>query len=117
MSRIVRTLKSRHRLLLTGTPLQNNIHELWALLNFLLPEAFSSADDFTSWFAEDEIGDEGLVQRLHTILRPFLLRRLKADVEQGIPPKTEMKIYVSLSQMQRVVYKDVLLNQFHVVST
>lgn len=117
LSKIVRTLKSRHRLLLTGTPLQNNLHELWALLNFLLPEAFSSAEDFSSWFSETEIGtgSEALIQRLHTILRPFLLRRLKSDVEKGLPPKTEMKIYVSLTALQRGCYKDILLNQFNMV--
>ncbi|OXA41800.1 putative global transcription activator SNF2L1 [Folsomia candida] len=114
-----RTLRSRHRLLLTGTPLQNNLHELWALLNFLLPEAFSSAEDFSSWFAEDEIGaeSEGLVKRLHTILRPFLLRRLKSEVEKGLPPKIEKKVYVGLSQMQHQCYRDILLNQFNVLNS
>ncbi|OXA48149.1 putative global transcription activator SNF2L1 [Folsomia candida] len=119
LAKVVRTLRSRHRLLLTGTPLQNNLHELWALLNFLLPEAFSSAEDFSSWFAEDEIGaeSEGLVKRLHTILRPFLLRRLKSEVEKGLPPKIEKKVYVGLSQMQHQCYRDILLNQFNVLNS
>lgn len=113
----MRTLKSRHRLLLTGTPLQNNLHELWALLNFLLPEAFSSHEDFDSWFQDAEcLESEGLVKRLHTILRPFLLRRLKSDVEKGLAPKKELKLYVPLTQMQKQCYKNVLLNQFDVVS-
>jgi SWI/SNF-related matrix-associated actin-dependent regulator of chromatin subfamily A member 5 len=60
--------KSKNRLLLTGTPLQNNLHELWALLNFLLPEMFSSADDFDSWFTTNEmLGNQDLVARLHRV--------------------------------------------------
>ena len=50
LSLIVREIKTSNRLLLTGTPLQNNLHELWALLNFLLPDVFSSSDDFDEWF-------------------------------------------------------------------
>ena len=68
------------RLLLTGTPLQNNLHELWALLNFLLPDVFNSADDFDSWFNTPDIAEsESLVTRLHSVLRPFLLRRVKVS--------------------------------------
>ena len=70
-----------YRLLLTGTPLQNNLHELWALLNFLLPDVFNSADDFDSWFNTPDIAEsESLVTRLHGVLRPFLLRRIKVSV-------------------------------------
>ncbi|VDP05105.1 unnamed protein product [Soboliphyme baturini] len=69
LSERVREFKSTNRLLLTGTPLQNNLHELWALLNFLLPDVFSSADDFDSWFNTNScLDDSGLVQRLHDIL-------------------------------------------------
>ena len=68
------------RLLLTGTPLQNNLHELWALLNFLLPDVFNSADDFDSWFNTPDIAEsESLVTRLHSVLRPILLRRVKVS--------------------------------------
>lgn len=75
---VVREFKSTNRLLLTGTPLQNNLHELWALLNFLLPDVFNSADDFDSWFNVQDVAEsEGLVTRLHGVLRPFLLRRIK----------------------------------------
>ncbi|OXA36909.1 SWI/SNF-related matrix-associated actin-dependent regulator of chromatin subfamily A member 5 [Folsomia candida] len=112
LAKVVRTLRSSHRLLLTGTPLQNNLHELWSLLNFVLPKYFSSSEDFSSWFAEIGAESEELVKRLHTILRPFLLRRLKSEVEKGLPPKIEKKIYVGLSQMQHQCYRDILLNQF-----
>ena len=86
-------MDSRYRLLLTGTPLQNNLHELWSLLNFLLPEIFSSSDDFDEWFnlgptdqemteAEKEKRNKQVIEQLHRILKPFLLRRIKKEVEK-----------------------------------
>jgi SWI/SNF-related matrix-associated actin-dependent regulator of chromatin subfamily A member 5 len=94
------------------TPLQNNLHELWALLNFLLPDIFSSADQFDEWF-NLEIDDEGaktnMIAQLHKILRPFMLRRLKADVAKGLPPKTETIVMVGMSKMQKQLYKKLLL--------
>ncbi|TRY87892.1 hypothetical protein DNTS_010191, partial [Danionella cerebrum] len=101
LSEIVREFKTTNRLLLTGTPLQNNLHELWSLLNFLLPDVFNSASDFDSWFDTNCLGDQKLVERLHAVLRPFLLRRIKAEVEKSLPPKKEVKIYLGLSKMQR----------------
>uniref|UniRef100_A0A671L9N2 SWI/SNF-related matrix-associated actin-dependent regulator of chromatin subfamily A member 5-like n=1 Tax=Sinocyclocheilus anshuiensis TaxID=1608454 RepID=A0A671L9N2_9TELE len=68
LSEIVREFKTTNRLLLTGTPLQNNLHELWALLNFLLPDVFNSSEDFDSWFDTNNcLGDTELVERLHTV--------------------------------------------------
>ena len=107
LSEMVRELKSNNRLLLTGTPLQNNLHELWALLNFLLPDIFSSSDDFDSWFDVNKAKET--VDKLHTILKPFLLRRLKTDVEHTLLPKKEVKLFVGLSKMQKEWYKNVLL--------
>lgn len=90
---MVRVIKSKNRLLLTGTPLQNNLHELWALLNFLLPDLFSSADDFDSWFQDENLlSNQDVVGRLHRILKPFLLRRIKSDVEKSLLPKKEIKV-------------------------
>jgi len=111
LSEIVRQFSTRNRLLLTGTPLQNNLHELWALLNFLLPEVFDSSEDFDAWFSDEEcLGqDNDIVHKLHIILKPFLLRRLKAEVEKTLPAKKELKLYVGLSKMQREWYKAVLL--------
>ena len=79
LSRVVREFKTSARLLLTGTPLQNNLHELWALLNFLLPDQFDDAHAFDSFFESSQETQE-VTSKLHKLLRPFLLRRLKADV-------------------------------------
>ena len=108
LSQLLRILTSRNRLLITGTPLQNNLHELWALLNFLLPDVFSSSDVFDDWF-EKQGGDQSkVVEQLHKVLRPFLLRRIKSDVEKSLLPKKEMNIYVRMSSMQRQWYQKIL---------
>merc|ERR1719225_2580930 len=117
LSLVIRELKTANRLLLTGTPLQNNLHELWALLNFLLPDVFNSADDFDEWFnTDDAIGNESLVKRLHGVLKPFLLRRLKSDVEKSLLPKKEVKIFIGLSQMQREWYTKILMKDIDIVN-
>ena len=101
LSGAVRKMRSTNRLLLTGTPLQNNLHELWALLNFLLPDLFKSSEDFDAWFDTNRcLGDQTLVDRLHGVLKPFLLRRIKSDVEKGLLPKIEVKVYVRLTPFQ-----------------
>ena len=86
-----------HRLLITGTPLQNNLHELWALLNFLLPELFHDSEQFDDWFdlkTDDDKKKETLIHQLHKILRPFMIRRLKVDVATDLPPKIQRYLYV-----------------------
>lgn len=109
LSKCLRLFKTRSRLLLTGTPLQNNLHELWALLNYMLPDVFNSSDDFDSWFnASQFMDDTTLIQRLHNVLKPFLMRRIKADVEKSLLPKKELTIYVGLTKMQRKWYTDIL---------
>ena len=124
LARVVRDLVTSHRLLITGTPLQNNLHELWALLNFLLPDVFASADDFDAWFnvgvadGKDEAAKTSMVRQLHRVLRPFMLRRLKVDVAKSLPPKSESILYCGLTPMQRDVYKATLMrNMDAVVST
>lgn len=117
LSEILREFKTANRLLITGTPLQNNLHELWALLNFLLPDVFNSADDFDSWFNTNScLGDNALIERLHAVLKPFLLRRLKSEVEKRLKPKKEIKIFVGLSKMQREWYTKVLLKDIDIVN-
>ncbi|XP_052828278.1 SWI/SNF-related matrix-associated actin-dependent regulator of chromatin subfamily A member 5 isoform X3 [Octopus bimaculoides] len=117
LSEIVREFKSTNRLLLTGTPLQNNLHELWALLNFLLPDVFNSSEDFDAWFNTNNcFGDTQLVDRLHAVLRPFLLRRIKSDVEKRLLPKKETKIFIGLSKMQREWYTRILMKDIDVVN-
>uniref|UniRef100_A0A7S2IVN3 Chromatin-remodeling complex ATPase n=1 Tax=Haptolina brevifila TaxID=156173 RepID=A0A7S2IVN3_9EUKA len=109
LSQVLRSLDSHSRLLITGTPMQNNLHELWALLNFLLPDVFSSADQFDSWFdLSDKKVEEEVISKLHKVLRPFLLRRVKADVEGSIPPKKELLVYTQLAPMQKEQYKNIL---------
>ncbi|CAO1341380.1 unnamed protein product [Diamesa tonsa] len=105
-----------HRLLLTGTPLQNKLPELWALLNFLLPSIFKSCVTFEQWFnapfattgEKVELNPEEqmlIIRRLHKVMRPFLLRRLKKEVESQLPDKVEYIIKVEMSGLQRVLYK------------
>jgi SWI/SNF-related matrix-associated actin-dependent regulator of chromatin subfamily A member 5 len=109
LSEVLRTLSSKYRLLLTGTPLQNNLHELWALLNFLLPETFDSSAEFDEVFnAEEKQIKDGILTMLHRILRPFMLRRLKSDVEKALPPKIETLVFVGMSQKQKELYLSVL---------
>ncbi|CAI5702838.1 unnamed protein product [Peronospora effusa] len=117
-STVVRMLDTEHRLLLTGTPLQNNLHELWALLNFLLPDVFASSQEFDDWFNLDVDDDEAkkqMISQLHKILRPFMLRRLKADVEKSLPPKKETLLFVGMSEMQKVLYKSLLLRDINTI--
>ncbi|KAF7310438.1 hypothetical protein HMN09_00585900 [Mycena chlorophos] len=109
---------SKYRLLLSGTPLQNNLTELWSLLNFVLPRIFNSVKSFDEWFntpfANSGTGDKIelneeeamlIIRRLHKVLRPFLLRRLKKDVESELPDKVEKVIKVRMSALQSQMYK------------
>ncbi|CAL0301221.1 unnamed protein product [Lupinus luteus] len=117
LSKTMRIYSTNYRLLITGTPLQNNLHELWSLLNFLLPEIFSSAETFDEWFQiSGENDQQEVVQQLHKVLRPFLLRRLKSDVEKGLPPKKETILKVGMSQMQKQYYKALLQKDLEVVN-
>ncbi|XP_055382405.1 chromatin-remodeling complex ATPase chain Iswi [Condylostylus longicornis] len=117
LSEILREFKSTNRLLITGTPLQNNLHELWSLLNFLLPDVFNSSEDFDAWFNTNScLGDNQLIQRLHAVLQPFLLRRLKSEVEKSLKPKKEIKIFIGLTKMQREWYTKILLKDIDVVN-
>mmetsp|Transcript_28437 Transcript_28437/g.88000 ORF Transcript_28437/g.88000 Transcript_28437/m.88000 type:complete len:1159 (-) Transcript_28437:112-3588(-) len=117
LSKVVRTIPTQYRLLITGTPLQNNLNELWALLNFLLPDIFSSEADFEKWFSVgDEEGKENVVKKLHTVLRPFMLRRIKKDVEANLPPKREIKLYIGLTEMQRLWYTKILSKDAHTLN-
>ncbi|KAF3783945.1 putative chromatin-remodeling complex ATPase chain [Nymphaea thermarum] len=117
LSKTMRLYNTNYRLLITGTPLQNNLHELWSLLNFLLPEIFSSAETFDEWFQiSGESDQQEVVQQLHKVLRPFLLRRLKSDVEKGLPPKKETILKVGMSQLQKQYYRALLQKDLEVVN-
>ena len=109
LSQIIRLFHSRNRLLITGTPLQNNLHELRALLNFILPDVFADSEAFDQWFEGGSEDDQDtVVQQLHKVLRPFLLRRVKADVEKSLLPKKEINLYIGMSEMQVKWYQKLL---------
>ena len=108
LAQIIRLFNSRNRLLITGTPLQNNLHELWALLNFLLPDVFGDSEAFDQWFSSQNADQDTVVQQLHRVLRPFLLRRVKSDVEKSLLPKKEVNLYIGMSDMQVKWYKKIL---------
>lgn len=95
-------------MLITGTPLQNNLHELWALLNFLLPDVFGDSEAFDQWFSGQDRDQDTVVQQLHRVLRPFLLRRVKSDVEKSLLPKKEVNLYLGMSDMQIKWYQKIL---------
>jgi ATP-dependent DNA helicase len=121
--KLVKELKqypSESRLILTGTPLQNNLSELWSLLNFLLPDAFADLEHFESMFdfsdVQDKDGHKQFISKerqkktiasLHAILKPFLLRRVKNDVEQNLPKKREYILYAPLTPVQKELYRKI----------
>ncbi|CAM9364785.1 unnamed protein product [Ectocarpus fasciculatus] len=118
-SMTVRELTTQYRLLLTGTPLQNNLHELWALLNFLLPTVFQDSEAFSKVFdlnVDDADKKQNMIKQLHKILRPFMLRRLKKEVEKSLPPKEETILFTSMSEVQRKVYKGVLMRDIDTIN-
>lgn len=122
--RLIKELKqyqSANRLLITGTPLQNNLAELWSLLNFLMPEVFDTLENFESFFDFSAVLSKGghkeiiaqeqqsnLIASLHAILKPFLLRRVKTDVETELPPKREYILYAPLTAQQKDLYRHIL---------
>lgn len=122
---------TKYRVLLTGTPLMNDLSELWSLLNFLLPSIFNSVDTFDEWFSRPfaqfgggNSGDEGadsmlsneerilIIHRLHELLRPFMLRRVKSEVLDQLPEKVEKVMRCELSSWQKVLYKQISKKAF-----
>merc|ERR1719199_1516859 len=108
--------RSARRLLLSGTPLQNELEELWSLLNLLLPDVFDDAKVFSEWFGGQGKGNKQdehwldteqrviVVHRLHQILEPFMLRRQVEDVEGSLPEKTTYTIHCPMSAHQSTTY-------------
>jgi len=114
LSRDLDHFDCQNRLLLTGTPLQNDLNELWALLNLLLPHIFDSVSVFQSWFSESSgAADDWLqrekrvivISRLHQILEPFMLRRRVEDVESTLPQKLTHVVYAPLTAFQSAAYE------------
>ncbi|KAK3890780.1 hypothetical protein Pcinc_005278 [Petrolisthes cinctipes] len=121
LTKSLNTYPSTNRLLLTGTPLQNNLSELWALLNFLMPDIFDSLDVFESWFDISEMEEDGsnqkiiqqerekqVISTMMKILSPFFLRRMKKDVDLDIPPKKEVLVYTPMTPLQAELYEATL---------
>ncbi|XP_068172229.1 chromodomain-helicase-DNA-binding protein 5 [Antennarius striatus] len=113
--RILNGYKIYYKLLLTGTPLQNNLEELFHLLNFLTPDRFNNLDGFLEEFAD--ISKEDQIKKLHDLLGPHMLRRLKADVFKNMPAKTELIVRVELSPMQKKYYKFILTRNFEALNS
>ncbi len=113
--RILNSYNIRYKLLLTGTPLQNNLEELFHLLNFLCQDKFNDLVSFQNEFAD--LAKEEQVKRLHDMLGPHMLRRLKADVLKNMPTKSEFIVRVELSPMQKKYYKYILTRNFEALNT
>lgn len=115
---MLRKFRTQHRILLTGTPLQNNLKELWALLNFLMPRLFDSAQEFKDLFTvkSDDGSQEQIIKQIHRLLRPFMLRRLKVDVEKNLPAKQEIYMFIGLSSLQKQLYRSILTGNIDVVN-
>mmetsp|Transcript_17200 Transcript_17200/g.38734 ORF Transcript_17200/g.38734 Transcript_17200/m.38734 type:complete len:683 (-) Transcript_17200:844-2892(-) len=116
----LREIRAANRLLLSGTPIQNNLDELWSLLNFVNPQIFDDLSVFQSWFGFRSIGkltteseimaqerSNNVVSKLHEILRPFLLRRIKMEVLKDLPPKKEVVVYAGRSRLQQSYSKQI----------
>ena len=127
LATVLASLSSDNRLLLTGTPLQNNLNELWTLLNFLQPEIFNDHEIFETWFNAKTLHEDAdekarlvaqeeksnVLASIHKTIAPFLLRRIKAEVELSIPPKVEVVVYCPLTMAQAkqyLMYRDMLVS-------
>ncbi len=110
VAELLKQYKMEHRVLLTGTPLQNSLDELWALLNFLDPIKFASEQAFQQAFGSLKTAQD--VEKLQLLLKPLMLRRLKEDVETSIPVKEETVIEVELTTLQKKWYRGILEKNF-----
>ncbi|XP_038711495.1 CHD3-type chromatin-remodeling factor PICKLE-like isoform X2 [Tripterygium wilfordii] len=116
-SKLFHSLKqysSEHRVLLTGTPLQNNLDELFMLMHFLDAGKFESLEEFREKFKD--INQEEQILRLHEMLAPHLLRRVKKDVMKELPPKKELILRVELSSKQKEYYKAILTRNYEILT-
>ncbi|OUM67970.1 hypothetical protein PIROE2DRAFT_19929 [Piromyces sp. E2] len=106
---ILKEFHNANRLLITGTPLQNNVDELYSLVRFIMPDEFSDLENFE---ISTDADTEMRIRQLHERLKPYMLRRLKKDVEKSLPTKTERVLRVELSHMQVHYYKHILTKNF-----
>jgi len=119
--KILLRFKSRSRLLLTGTPIQNNMQELWSLLHFIMPTLFDSLSEFSEWFSKDienkDTVEDEQIGKLHTILKPFMLRRNKNDIKDEIGGKEIITLPCEMSNRQRILYDEILTSKLDYENT
>lgn len=106
---------ANHKVLVTGTPLQNSMKELWALLHFIMPLKFDSWDEFNEVHGSDRAEKKGYA-KLHKVLEPFILRRVKKDVEKDLPAKVEQILRVDMSRLQKQYYKFILTKNYEALT-
>ncbi|XP_024986468.1 protein CHROMATIN REMODELING 5-like isoform X2 [Cynara cardunculus var. scolymus] len=109
----LKEFSTKNKLLITGTPLQNSVEELWALLHFLDSDKFKSKDEFVQNYKNLGSFNEIELANLHMELRPHILRRVIKDVEKSLPPKIERVLRVEMSPLQKQYYKWILERNFH----
>lgn len=102
---------ANHKVLITGTPLQNSMKELWALLHFIMPIKFNAWEDFNADHGTDKAERRGYA-KLHKVLEPFILRRVKKEVEKDLPSKVEQILRVDMSRQQKQYYKYILSKNY-----
>ncbi|CAG0917980.1 unnamed protein product [Notodromas monacha] len=121
LAQMLRTMRTANRFLLTGTPLQNDMSELWALLNFLMPDVFNNLSDFSSWFDPASLASSDadsilmneersnqVISKFHEIISPFMLRRVKAECGLNLPPKREILVKCRMTDTQLRLYEAIL---------
>eukprot|EP01080_Neovahlkampfia_damariscottae_P001698 gene1698-467_t len=109
ISSTVKSLNAKFKLMLTGTPLQNNLTELWTLLNSMYPSIFISSEVFDESFdLRKKVINKEILSKVHKLLEPIMLRRIKKEVELDIPNKKETKIYLPLTKIQIELYQQIL---------
>ena len=106
----LKEFNTNHRLLITGTPLQNSLKELWALLHFIMPQKFTNWEDFEK--VHGNAMEKGY-EKLHKELEPYILRRVKKDVEKSLPAKVEQILRVEMTSIQKTYYKWILTKNFN----
>lgn len=114
-AKILKSVKSAHRLVLTGTPIENRLSELWSLFDFILPGYLGHASHFKSRFESriEKYDDKGAKELLLAKIRPFVLRRIKSEVEKELPPKTEEIVYCELLPEQKALYAEIVAKVRH----